>query len=255
MKKQETLNQIQEILAVGSPNSLDLESFSSSLLKLDKKQLLIEQSSETGLSIYSCLDDQQRKAKHSDEFIKAISDLYAALNEYVNSSIELSKCLYRIYKITGASYNEISQVISSAYKKKLSKSYISKLIRSGDLLIQIPDLEKVTDIEKLSTLSSVDIKELKNQISIENDCIYYDDLNLVNSSRSSINSKIKNKVVNKPNSTLKVIPSLVVDNDGDRLEHLQSILESYLEETKSLTELHTSLVEALEILKARGSNE
>lgn len=268
--------ELTAILNIGKADENTYENFAEQLLSLDKRTITEVCIETDRREEYGKGDFKTKEKFHSSSLIDSIQSIYNSLNDFTNSSINLAISLHSLREITQATYKEIASMISRSYQRKISTSYLCKLIKAGGLLKEIPELKRICDIEKLAILSSYDLKSLKRKIEIGENTILFDDINLETSSRSALNKKIKpnskpriqsrsemsseshnvesnlNEVV-KANYTEQPSIEIIVEEEN-RFDSLKLVLENYLETAKDFPELFQGLSKCIELISIKGGS-
>lgn len=250
-----TSTDVKEILSIRNDEMVSLDSFCARMLCLGKTH------EEVNLinGQLSSLPYADQKQYYEKEFIKAIEGVYVKLNTFSQASAELAIGLYNLKNITNSTHDEISRQMSIAYNKKISKSYLSKLINAGRILNDFPDLKNIQDIEKLALISSLSNLELESYLNCKGDRSFIRELDLDGASRSKLKSAIDEIKVENGRSVKKCIsenillpsPFVTVHEPAQpgRFEEIVRTLESVAMSIHDKPKVHKGLLECIKMLK------
>lgn len=250
-----TSTDFKEILSIRNEEIVSLNSFCTRMLCLAKTH---EKNNLTNEQLCSLAYPDQ-KQYYEEEFIGTIERIFLKLNTFSQASTDLAVELYNLKNITNSTYDEISRQMSIAYNKKISKSYLSKLINAGRILIDFPDLKNIQDIEKLALISSLPKSELDGLLSSKGDKSFIRGLDLDGISRSKLKSevneiKIENGRPIRKIPTEKVVlsaPSMPISEPPkvSRFEEIVRTLESVAISIQDKPKVHEGLLECIKMLK------
>lgn len=231
-----TSTDFNEILSIENEEIVSLDSFCSRMLCLGKNHEEVHLHNGE----LSSLSYEDQKQYYGKEFILAIETVFLKLNTFSQASTDLAIELYKLKNITNSTLEEISNQMSVAYNKKISKSYLSKLINTGKILNDFPDLKNIHDIEKLANLSSLSKIELEKDLSCNGDKSFIRGLDLDKASRSGLNNVINEIKVENGRSVKKITKEVILPTPCIPLNEL-SQLSRFEEIVKTLQTIATSI--------------
>lgn len=186
----------------------------------------------------SIVPDGLRGDKRIESSIKIMYDNYYAV---VSATHTLAKAVYQFRSLTGLDLDVISNALSKGIQSQLSRSYVSKLCRAGDVLSNNKLAERISDIEKLAELGRYTSKEVSKILTEKNKVTMIDGTPAMLLNRSEFKAKVD-----------AALGTGTIQNAAAwNMRGFVRPLEAAIKGTEKDVELNTVLKTALELINKR----
>ena len=145
------------------------------------------------------LTPEEKLKSFSPEFQSSVRSLFEAYENHQSATQRLAKSVFGIISVSGATLDEASKLIETAFNRGISRSYMSKLFRIGELLTAKPELSAVKDVEKLAEISR--IPESRRDAALQS-------LNVASATRDQVKDLVNQEMgAEKPEASKQSTPS------------------------------------------------
>lgn len=225
---------------------LTYSQYVGTIMQLDKARYAEIQSNPELKAQFDSATPEQRLGMFKPEFQDSVAGLFKSFESYQNATQVLAKSIFRVIQVSGSTLDEASALIETALNKTLSRSYMSKLYRIGELLTSKPELSAVKDVEKLAELSRIPASRLDKAL---------ESMNVASATRDQVRDLVKQEtsgVSGVEGKSPEVVQKLKY---AKMLKQLEEILKSTSidDDFKTEMEFISAIQTAIRVINARVS--